>query len=199
MSEKLEPCPFCGAGETIIHVNKGTWNGTGYGEPVSVEIRHWCADVKGQPSRPILRIGRDEASAVAAWNKRAQHAGEAREPVAWHIGNADGSINKIGAVYIRRSLAEKHIASYAEGELDASIVPLYAAPQPAALPAGWQPIETAPKDGYAFLALLPDSDIAQPIWFDGEKFRHKWDNYVLKAADMPTHWMPLPAAPQPRE
>ena len=63
-------CPFCGAGESQIHVNKGTWNGRGYGEPVSVEVRHWCADVPGQPSRMISRAGRDEASAIAAWNTR---------------------------------------------------------------------------------------------------------------------------------
>ncbi|NOV22892.1 hypothetical protein E5S69_04990 [Cupriavidus necator] len=67
----LLPCPFCGAGETVLHVNKGTWNGQGYGEPVSIEIRHWCPQEPGQPSRPILRIGRDEASAIAAWNRRA--------------------------------------------------------------------------------------------------------------------------------
>lgn len=69
-SDALAPCPFCGAGETHIHVNKGTWNGQGYGEPVSVEVRHWCADVPGQPSRMISRAGRDEASATAAWNTR---------------------------------------------------------------------------------------------------------------------------------
>ena len=69
-SDALAPCPFCGAGETHIHVNKGTWNGQGYGEPVSVEVRHWCAAVPGQPSRMISRAGRDEASATAAWNTR---------------------------------------------------------------------------------------------------------------------------------
>ena len=67
---ELLPCPFCGAGESQIHVNKGAWNGRGYGEPVSVEVRHWCADVPGQPSRMISRAGRDEASAIAAWNTR---------------------------------------------------------------------------------------------------------------------------------
>ena len=67
---ELLPCPFCGAGESQIHVNKGTWNGRGYGEPVSVEVRHWCADVPGQPSRMISRAGRDEASAITAWNTR---------------------------------------------------------------------------------------------------------------------------------
>jgi len=67
---ELLPCPFCGAGESQIHVNKGTWNGRGYGEPVSIEVRHWCTDVPGQPSRMISRAGRDEASAIAAWNRR---------------------------------------------------------------------------------------------------------------------------------
>jgi hypothetical protein len=69
-TDALMPCPFCGACESLIHVNKGTWNGRGYGEPVSVEVRHWCADVPGQPSRMISRAGRDEASAIAAWNTR---------------------------------------------------------------------------------------------------------------------------------
>lgn len=68
----LAPCPFCGGGETQIHVNKGTWTGMGYGEPVSVEVRHWCTQEAGQPSRMISRAGRDEASAVAAWSRRAQ-------------------------------------------------------------------------------------------------------------------------------
>lgn len=66
----LLPCPFCGGGETQIHVNKGTWTGRGYGEPVSVEVRHWCESEQGQPSRMISRGGRDEASAIAAWNRR---------------------------------------------------------------------------------------------------------------------------------
>lgn len=63
-------CPFCAGGETHIHVNKGTWNGRGYGEPISVEVRHWCDSEQGQPSRMISRAGRDEASAIAAWNRR---------------------------------------------------------------------------------------------------------------------------------
>ncbi|MBV7457361.1 Lar family restriction alleviation protein [Acidovorax sp. sif1233] len=67
----LQPCPFCGAGETRIHVNQGTWNGRGHGEPVSVEVRHWCSPDAGQPSRMIARAGRDQESAIAAWNRRA--------------------------------------------------------------------------------------------------------------------------------
>jgi hypothetical protein len=71
MIQELKPCPFCGAGETRIHVNKGTWTGMGYGEPVSVEVQHWCEKTEGQPERMISRVGRDEPSAVEAWNRRA--------------------------------------------------------------------------------------------------------------------------------
>lgn len=67
----LLPCPFCGAGETHIHVNKGVWNGHSYGDPVSVEVRHWCPTTDGQLSRMLVAAGRDEASAIAAWNRRA--------------------------------------------------------------------------------------------------------------------------------
>lgn len=73
MSEPiLLPCPFCGAGETTIHENKGTWRGVhGYGPPVSVEIRHWCEPVEGQPMRGgITFVGRDMEGAVAKWNRR---------------------------------------------------------------------------------------------------------------------------------
>lgn len=66
----LAPCPWCGAGTTHIHVNKGTWTGMGWSEPVSVEVRHWCVEEPGQPSRMIARAGRDMASAIAAWNRR---------------------------------------------------------------------------------------------------------------------------------
>ncbi len=67
---ELLPCPFCGAGDTQIE-GKGMWTGQGYSEPISVSVRHWCTEVPGQPSRMIERIGRDRASAIEAWNRRA--------------------------------------------------------------------------------------------------------------------------------
>lgn len=67
----LRPCPFCGKGELHLHTNKGVWSGTGYGTPVSVEVRHWCESLPGQPSRMIARVGKDVESAIAAWNQRA--------------------------------------------------------------------------------------------------------------------------------
>lgn len=73
-TEILKECPFCRAGETIIHENKGAWGGTkGYGEPISVEVRHWCEKREGQPaSRMLAFVGRDRDSSIAAWNTRAE-------------------------------------------------------------------------------------------------------------------------------
>lgn len=67
----LGPCPFCGGGITSIKLNGRVWTGTKWGEPSSVSVQHWCKPVLGQPSRMLERVGRDEASAIAAWNMRA--------------------------------------------------------------------------------------------------------------------------------
>lgn len=70
-TERLKPCPFCGAGNTEIRQNGRIWTGMKFSDPVSVSVRHWCAEVHGQPTRMIERAGRDEESAIAAWNTRA--------------------------------------------------------------------------------------------------------------------------------
>jgi len=68
----MKACPFCGAGETLLHINKGVWQGVhGYGPPVSHEIRHWCEKREGQPSPRLLRfVGKTEEDAISAWEKR---------------------------------------------------------------------------------------------------------------------------------
>jgi hypothetical protein len=70
----LLPCPWCAAGTTKIVHNGRVWTGMQWSEPLSVSVRHWCKPVAGQPSRMIERVGRDEASAVDAWNRRASLA-----------------------------------------------------------------------------------------------------------------------------
>lgn len=70
-AEQLLRCPFCGAGTTLIKENGKVWNGMKFGEPSSVAVQHWCEPTPGQPSRMIERVGRDEASAIEAWNRRA--------------------------------------------------------------------------------------------------------------------------------
>lgn len=80
--------------------------------------------------------------------------------------------------------------------------------------AGWQPIETAPKDGTSVLLLIGDADHAlhddtyavsigsygveggpeyDPTWnFAGWCWTH--DHYT-RGEGTPTHWMPLPLPP----
>mgnify|MGYP001279355116 CR=1 FL=1 len=80
------------------------------------------------------------------------------------------------------------------------------AQEPVAAPEGWQPIETAPKDGTAFRAYADNLiDLDFNPWgsveavFDGEQiigciWNGQQDCWYGKPIS-PTHWMPLPAAP----
>jgi hypothetical protein len=89
-----------------------------------------------------------------------------------------------------------------------------AAPQPA--PAGWRPIETAPKDGTALLVMRDiwpgtasgraeecnghNTYVAEWWESEGSDRRGRWVCYMDAVYDptcpiVPTHWMPLPAAP----
>lgn len=102
---ELKLCPWCAAGETIIHENKGTWTGRGYGEPVSVEVRHWCPEEAGQPSRMITRIGRDRESAIAAWNRRTAAQGEGREHE-FAFGNG----RRVGLIEAAQAVKDRAVA-----------------------------------------------------------------------------------------
>lgn len=66
----------------------------------------------------------------------------------------------------------------------------------------WQKIDTAPRDGTHILLLMEDRIIEGYRDPDDES----WDCVVLSmhgcgccgsANDEPTHWMPLPAKPEP--
>ena len=80
----------------------------------------------------------------------------------------------------------------------------------ASVSAGWQSIETAPKDGSYLLLWEQYSDAPfVGYWSDGSwSVSHEhvdaeggWDGAnVVDALSMPiTHWMPLPAAPGPAD
>lgn len=71
---------------------------------------------------------------------------------------------------------------------------------------GWQPIETAPKDGIAILVHIPgDRRPVQEAWwalsYEGgpgywsTPFGPNGRGYII-LADSPTHWMPLPPPPE---
>ena len=61
---------------------------------------------------------------------------------------------------------------------------------------GWQPIETAPKDGTDVIAGHPDGSIDVLSWLEVKNNRQGWTDGEYFALSWPTHWMPLPAAPK---
>lgn len=66
----------------------------------------------------------------------------------------------------------------------------------------WQPIETAPMDGTSILVCVthnigPDEwETVQ--WVDWARLPFVWPHYLdrIDIPFPPTHWMPLPEAPQ---
>jgi len=57
---------------------------------------------------------------------------------------------------------------------------------------GWQPIESAPKDGTK--VIICSSEYSPIVAaFKGSQWEKRAGSFV---AHLPTHWMPLPAAPQ---
>ena len=61
----------------------------------------------------------------------------------------------------------------------------------------WMPIETAPKDGTHIIVGRP----GKPVWAGVRwrvmlRGRSRWDSFVGPVPFEPTHWMPLPDAPE---
>ena len=79
-------------------------------------------------------------------------------------------------------------------------------------PVGWQPIETAPKDGTTILVWFKQHGAMTVCWGDRDYDHtseyaiwlvddHKHGPYPVRGYSRgdDTHWMPLPSAPQPAE
>jgi hypothetical protein len=60
---------------------------------------------------------------------------------------------------------------------------------------GWQPIETAPKDGSPVLGVW---QCLNQTWdYNVVQFSDDvWWNYYFDGSHTPTHWMPLPEPPK---
>ena len=70
------------------------------------------------------------------------------------------------------------------------------APEPA-----WRPIETAPKDGSEILLAHPDGSMVVGWWRE-DRTRGKvcgWSDGDDFAMTWPSHWMPIPAAPEAKQ
>ena len=68
---------------------------------------------------------------------------------------------------------------------------------------GWQPIETAPKDGTHILIFCPHDDVPIAVghmWAgEGPAFWSYADELLMNVCPEgcdPTHWMPLPPPPE---
>ena len=67
---------------------------------------------------------------------------------------------------------------------------------------GWQPIDTAPKDGAVILLCCNFRDGMQTMAGAWHTQRNEFHVFVgvradaLAAGDLPTYWMPLPEPPQ---
>lgn len=64
---------------------------------------------------------------------------------------------------------------------------------------GWQPIETAPKDGRCLILFLPAFNESVPGYWNDEKEQWQdWgDEYDIERN--PSHWMPMPGRPEVKE
>lgn len=71
------------------------------------------------------------------------------------------------------------------------------APDTAAVLAGWQPIASAPRDGTMIRFFYDDGVQSERYWNSGWCKDVGWPvAYNYRFAN-PTHWMPLPPAPEP--
>lgn len=71
----------------------------------------------------------------------------------------------------------------------------------AELRAGWQPIETAPEDGTIILAYRAANPVAVHTFIFWDCHEEQWcgrgaNDELLLVKYQPTHWMPLPPAPE---
>lgn len=80
-------------------------------------------------------------------------------------------------------------------KLNKALDVVYSSPKPVS---GWQPIETAPKDGN-WIILTDGKDVRTAYWAVSHYF---WcltaddNSYGTETFDNPTHWMPIPSFPK---
>lgn len=183
MQSELKPCPFCGSSDVHLRQNP-------------TAKMSWVSCVGCGMEAPS-ETGVVDDDAVAYWNRRAKAAlsTNMEAALAGYRWTFDG-----GATWHYGADRTNPIRS----ELADEIQPLFAIPAAPAV-AGWHPIETAPKDGTIILLVGGT--------YHGNPFPGYWElrpfspgrPWVSVVNDrrlyehVPTHWMPLPAAPAKQE
>jgi len=69
--DQLKPCPFCGAGETLVEPDSKHWAGMSW-NILSWQVRHWCAEpAKGVRGSMVIIRAKTEPEVIDKWNQRA--------------------------------------------------------------------------------------------------------------------------------
>lgn len=192
----LKPCPFCGREDSA----------EGPTQEGAIALTHFKSPAGGTVMRVACCCGstgkasRDYDDAIAAWNTRAAPSspvGEGvREKVARIIDPAAFADWKEADFATLTPAATKALgkAVHDAYALADAILALLSTP-----PSGWQPIETAPKDGT--MVLIADArdgyvcearhlDEGRGWWARNNDPTDYWGEEIF-----PTHWMPLPQPP----
>lgn len=226
-NDALKPCPFCGGDadidefegkllETVFaascnnddcpigHKDHGSWptktdalnswNKRAALAPVDVDyfgslveksrLSAQKACVKfPQPNYVTLKIAEEAGEVIRA----AVHYAEGR--MSWN--EVEGEIVQLLAMLIRLVTEGDEINGVKPPDIRAARGCFW----------GWQPIETAPKDGTWIMVYWPTMGIGQypfvVFWDEGWQPARYSDRDYGEA--FPTHWMPLPAAPKKEE
>ena len=117
--------------------------------------------------------------------------------------NSDELIERFTAILGEEfafTLDLRHVAQKLVAVLDEAAKPAPGGPKTRE---GWQPIETAPKDGRDFLVWNRENRVRKARWYERSSSDLGVSLYEgdgvnsFKGGIQPTHWMPLPAPPEP--
>lgn len=176
----LAPCPFCNDG----------------GRLQTTFLNMWA--VKCDACHAMGTQSQDRTRAIAAWNRRAAP----RTPATTGEGEV---VAYLHTLHMEDDCTFEEVTRTAKSPFDTgrpvTTTPLYAR---AALPpsSGWQPIETAPRDGepvdlWCQEPGYSDKRLADCWWDDRWRyFDEHGDAAPVEEHWRPTHWMrPLPPPP----
>jgi hypothetical protein len=150
----------------------------------------WIKDREIEQLRAELAALQLQSSKGVQWYKGVKAALREQEPVGWTTEDFD--TDKSATTY-DRAVAERWAAK------GWPVEPLYRYQR--AIPEGWQPIETAPRDGTEILAYWWYDYRGDGVLTEGQAVvswdePHGWEDRQLgETCKAYTHWKPLPTPP----
>lgn len=212
-----EVCPHCEGDGSLESAYRGVLKELEIqrAETLKQHAKWWgIANVKAKREEFLLEVGESDArwlDPIGYWKEYTRQ--RSTVPAFWYADD--------GGSMLALFRGESEWRDFCEQTAPLQSGPLYAAPvsqevaQPV-VPAGWQPIEAAPKDGRTLLLGYPNragkwrtvrgqwmsADYIAEYWEDPDLGGPGWFETSEEADDVPncwpispTHWMPLPAAP----